>query len=61
MRLNLTRNQIIVLFCLYAVMVLNLGFWQKTWDVTLINNKRDWLLVLTMPLFLIAFINFVMQ
>ena len=61
MRFNLTRNQIILLFSLYAVLVLNLGFWQKTWEVTQIAGRRDWLLLLTMPLFLVATLNFVMQ
>ena len=61
MRFNLTRNQAILLFAVYTVAILNIGFWQQTFDVTLINGKRDWVLLLTMPLFLVATISFVLQ
>ena len=61
MRIRLTGNRAVLLFCIYAVLVFNIGFWQAVWQKSLSAAGHDWLLLATMPLFVLAAMNFVMQ
>ena len=42
MRFFLSSNRIVLLFSLYAVVVLNAGFWQVLWQGSLLSGGRDW-------------------
>ncbi len=61
MLLRLTANRAVLLFCVYATLVFNLGFWQAAWQQSVSDAGRDWLLILTLPLFVIAAMNVVIQ
>ena len=61
MHIRLTGNRAVLLFCIYAVLIFNVGFWQATWQKSLSAAGHDWLLLATMPLFVLAAMNFVMQ
>ena len=61
MRIRLTGNRAVLLFCIYAVLVFNIGFWQAVWQKSLSAAGHDWLLLATMPLFVLAAMNLVMQ
>ena len=54
---TLSSNQVIALFSLYAMLVFNIGYWQHTYRLA----GHDWLLLATMPLFIVAAMNFVVQ
>lgn len=59
--LRLSANRTVLLFSLYAVLVLNIGYWQNVWQKVQPLTAANWLLLLTMPLFLLAAMNFCMQ
>lgn len=52
---RLTANRAVFLFSLYAATVFNVAYWRT------VAGTQDWLLLLTMPLFLVAAMNLVMQ
>ncbi len=54
---TLSSNQVIALFSFYAMLVFNIGYWQHTYRLA----GHDWLLLATMPLFIVAAMNFVVQ
>ena len=56
-----TANRAVFLFCLYCTLVFNIGFWQAVWQKSQSAAGHDWLLLITMPLFILAAMNFVMQ
>lgn len=53
----LSGNQIVLLFSLYAAVVLNIGYWQSVLSLA----SQDWVLLLSMPFFIVAALNFIMQ
>ncbi len=58
---KLSANKIILLFTLYFVLVLNIGFWRNVLEHAPLNNASNWLLLATMPLFIIAAMNVCLQ
>lgn len=61
MRLRLSTNQIVVLFSLFAISVFNIHYWQYMAAHVPFGEGRNWLLWLTMPLFLLASMNAIIQ
>ena len=53
---RLTANRAVFLFTVYATVLLNIGFWRNVWQT---NN--DWLLLLTLPIFMLAALNLIIQ
>ncbi len=58
---RLTSTRIVLLFCTYLLVVLNLAFWQDFKGIVIAMPQTDWWLLLTMPFFLLACLNFIMQ
>lgn len=58
---KLSSNKIILLFTLYFVLVLNIGFWRSVLENAPISNSANWLLLATMPLFIVATMNVCLQ
>ncbi len=61
MHFRLSANRAVLLFSLYCMLVLNIGFWQATWQKSQSAAGHDWLLLATMPLFILAALNFAIQ
>lgn len=62
MNFRLTTNRLVLLLSVYALMVLNVGVWRVVWQGgRLSSGTPDWVLLLTMPLFLLAVINLLLQ
>lgn len=61
MHMRLTANRAVFLFCLYCMLVFNIGFWQGVWVKSESAAGHDWLLLATMPLFILAAMNFLIQ
>ncbi len=55
MHFRFTANRAVFLFSLYVAVVFNIGYWRSVFQT------GDWLLILTMPLFLVAAMNLIMQ
>ena len=53
---RLTANRAVFLFTVYATVLLNIGFWRNVWQT---NN--DWLLLLTLPIFMLTALNLIIQ
>ncbi|MDO4222614.1 MAG: phosphoethanolamine--lipid A transferase [Acinetobacter sp.] len=59
-RLKLTSNQLLLLFIVYCVAVLNIGYWSNFASIVQ-ETTGNLLLILTMPIFLIAIMNIIFQ
>ncbi len=57
----LSANKIILLFTLYFALVLNIGFWRNVLVSAPFSNAANWLLLATMPLFIVATMNICLQ
>ena len=53
---RLTANRAVFLFTVYATVLLNIGFWRNVWQ-----TNTDWLLLLTLPIFMLAALNLIIQ
>lgn len=62
-KLALSANQFILVFILYCLVVLNVGFWSDFWEIMQKNGgfAKNAILIFTMPLFLLATMNFIFQ
>ena len=58
---KLSANKIILLFTLYFALVLNIGFWRNALASAPFSNAANWLLLATMPLFIVATMNICLQ
>ncbi|MCP1660116.1 phosphoethanolamine transferase [Neisseria perflava] len=54
---TLSSNQVIMLFSLYTALVFNIGYWQSVYRLA----HTDTMLMVTMPLFIVAALNLIMQ
>ena len=60
-RLNLSSNQIVLAFSVFALAVFNSHYWQYMAAHAPFGEGHNWLLWLTMPFFLLACLNFLIQ
>ena len=60
-RLNLSSNQIVLAFSVFAMVVFNSHYWQYMAAHAPFGEGHNWLLWLTMPFFLLACLNFLIQ
>ena len=60
-RLHLSSNQIVLVFSVFALVVFNIHYWQHMVAHAPFGEGRNWLLWLTMPFFLLACMNFLIQ
>ena len=58
---QLTANRLILMLCLYAAAVLNVGFWRVVREGSQLQHGTDWQLILTMPLLIVAVTNLAFQ
>lgn len=59
--IRLTANRMVLVFALYSTLLFNIGFWRNVWQHSSSAAGHDWLLLLTMPLFIVAALNIIMQ
>ena len=59
--LKLSANKTILLLTLFFSLVANIGFWRNVFEHAPVSNSANWLLLATMPLFIIAAMNFCLQ
>ena len=61
MTFRLTANRVVLAVAFYAMVVFNVAYWRTVWQYGQAEGSRDWLLIWTMPLFMLALLNVLLQ
>ena len=61
MTFRLTANRVVLAVAFYAMVVFNVAYWRTVWQYGQAEGSRDWLLRWTMPLFMLALLNVLLQ